>query len=81
MKLRGWEDRCDSNRPDKREKAYTDMRDIQELLEIAVTGGERVEAAAAWLAEDFIDVERARLKGFLGLQQALWTELGIGLNE
>lgn len=81
LKLQGWDDHRESTRTDMRAKQYVDIRDISQLLRIAVGQGASVESASEWLPADFVDAGRERLARYLEIvrpvQSQSWKEIGF----
>lgn len=80
MKLQGWEDWRNRPIPEKREKQYTDIRDVQELLEIACMRGAAIHDVW-WLPREFVTEGKKRLARYLQLQVELWNKLGVDVGQ
>ncbi|KAJ3536286.1 hypothetical protein NM688_g6859 [Phlebia brevispora] len=80
LKLQGWEDHRTSSRWDMQQKQYVDVRDINQLLQIAVGRGENVRNAT-WLPQDFITTGQERLNRFLSVLRPAssqsWKTIGF----
>ena len=83
LKLQGWEDHRLSGRSDMQQKQYVDVRDIQQLLQIAAQRGETV-SDMTWLPHDFVDAGQKRLNRFLGnfrpTSSHLWEIIGFSTD-
>lgn len=79
LKLQGWADHRDSSRSDMQQKQYADIRDISQLVQIAIQSGVTLGDALDWLPTDFVDAGRARLARFLEIVRPsqTWTEIGF----
>lgn len=80
LKLQGWEDHRLSSRSDMQQKQYVDIRDIQQLLQIAVQRREDV-TLTTWLPREFVEAGQERLKRFLEIirptSSDLWNVIGF----
>ncbi|KAI0700211.1 hypothetical protein BC835DRAFT_1304235 [Cytidiella melzeri] len=85
LKLQGWEDHRTSSRSDMRQKQYVDIRDIEQLLRIAVERGANLADDLGWLPQEFVSTGRARLARFLETLRPAhatrWAEIGFEVNE
>jgi len=84
LKLQGWSDHRASSRSDMQQKQYMDIRDITQLLQIAVMRGARLEDAIEWLPQEFVVAGRARLARYLETlrpsQTSNWVEIGFEID-
>ncbi|EIW74407.1 hypothetical protein CONPUDRAFT_140525 [Coniophora puteana RWD-64-598 SS2] len=80
MKLRGWVDHRKHPEPYYSDKQYDDIKDIAELLHIAVTAGEHV-SDYSWLRRKFRQDMEVRIESFCRDAREdtehLWRELGF----
>ena len=66
MKLQGWTDHRDSNRPDFQEKQHVDVEDIEELLTIVCSLGTHIESRSMmWLPDKFVSDAQDRVYDFV----------------
>lgn len=67
------------------QKQYVDVRDISQLLQIAVSRGARLQDDLGWLPAEFVDAGRQRLARYLEtLRPAnaeLWVQVGFQVGE
>ncbi|OBZ76468.1 hypothetical protein A0H81_02996 [Grifola frondosa] len=64
LKLQAWADHGNATRFDLRMKQDVDIRDINELLEIALRRRERVSDVVNWLPKEFLDAARIRIRAY-----------------
>lgn len=79
-KLKGWDDRCGSNRPDYLAKIPNDIRDIRELLQIANQLGLKVTKSKPYITELFRSDSYERVMEFSEEHPEfipLWMGLGL----
>ncbi|KAI0088398.1 hypothetical protein BDY19DRAFT_994295 [Irpex rosettiformis] len=85
LKLQGWEDHRLSSRFDMQQKQYVDIRDISQLLQVAINRGETLQDELVWLPEEFIDAGRVRLAKYLEILRPTnagsWKVVGFEVNE
>jgi len=81
LKLQGWTDHRDSNRPDMQEKQYVDVEDIEELL--AITCDQRTHIGSrslSWLAQEFVDAAQQRIYEYVEEfpeSSLYWQDMGF----
>jgi hypothetical protein len=84
LKLQGWEDHRNSTRSDMQHKQYMDIRDINQLLQIASQREARLEDELGWLPQEFVDTGRERLARYLQtirpMHASRWAEIGFEVN-
>lgn len=85
LKLQAWSDHRESHRSDQRMKQYTDIRDIDQLLDITLRSREHIRSASLdWLPQSMITAGNTRLRSFVvyGADQrsaAKWRKLGFNI--
>ncbi|KAI8989243.1 hypothetical protein BD414DRAFT_415208 [Trametes punicea] len=84
LKLQAWSDHRDSHRVDLRMKQYTDVDDINKLLEIACLRGHRVHSPdLSWMPTSMVSVALRRLRSYVvhaaPESKAKWRRLGFQL--
>ena len=81
LKLQAWEDHGASPKYYMRQKQPTDVRDIDELLRIAVRDTTiKINKATAWIPDSFILEGQRRVTKYVGLYPASassWTRIGF----
>jgi hypothetical protein len=81
LKLQAWEDHGASLKYYMREKQPTDVRDIDELLRIAVRDTTiKIDKVAAWISDVFISEGQRRVTKYAGLYPASassWARIGF----
>ncbi|KAI0684750.1 hypothetical protein BC835DRAFT_1292300 [Cytidiella melzeri] len=80
LKLQAWTDHRAADKKYLRDKQHQDVRDIEQMLEIAVRRGEKINSVVAWVPVDFLAAARSRVKEFLAQifprRQELWQAIG-----
>lgn len=79
MKLQGWTDHRDSPKAHMRPKQHNDLRDLSELLDIAVERGEVMGRSTKWMPEEFVKAAVGRMKEHITLRpaaEAKWKAIG-----
>ncbi|KAI0072470.1 hypothetical protein K474DRAFT_1605084 [Panus rudis PR-1116 ss-1] len=78
LKLQGWSDHRASSRSDMQEKQYVDVRDLAQLLAIAVNKGAHLENAR-WLPDSFIQAAIDRVQRYVECyrQPDDWRRIGF----
>ncbi|KAI0658186.1 hypothetical protein C8Q70DRAFT_918106 [Cubamyces menziesii] len=87
LKLQAWSDHRASHRSDQRFKQYTDVRDIDQLLDIALRRREHIRSASLdWLPQSMITAAITRLRSFVvhayggdRERAAKWRRLGFDI--
>jgi len=80
LKLQGWADHRISHRMDFRNKQYIDVRDIYELLRIAVQNSDLHVQNESWLPESFVAAGRRRVVQFIlthSDSSVYWRQMGL----
>ena len=85
LKLQGWDDHRSAARADLQQKQYVDIRDVSQLLQIAVTRGETLQGELEWLPTKFVNAGRARLAKYLQTLRPTnagsWKQIGFEVEE
>lgn len=79
-KLKGWDDRRHSRRPDQRAKVPGDVRDIRDLLLIANRQGLNIAKDRPYITDFFRDVSYKRARKFIRAHTKFtesWVRLGL----
>jgi hypothetical protein len=79
FKLRGWDDHRNDIYADKRVKQFVDVRDIDQLLDIAIEDGYHLRKEK-WMPQSFQDKSRLRLQTYIAMHpetEERWKELGL----
>jgi len=80
LKLQGWSDHRVSRRIDLRDKQFIDVRDIYELLRIAVRNGGVHLRHESWLPVLFVVAGRRRVADFIATHsdsRVCWKQIGL----
>ena len=82
LKLQAWADHRASLRPDQIRKQYTDVRDIDALLDIAVVKRVRIDTQdVVWVPASMTSAARERVKSYVVLgsmsSRTRWRALGF----
>ena len=82
LKLQAWADHRVSSRPDQTRKQYTDVRDIDALLDIAVVKRVRIDTKdVEWVPASMTSAARERVKSYVVLgsmsSRTRWRALGF----
>ncbi|KAH9919564.1 uncharacterized protein B0H18DRAFT_879935 [Fomitopsis serialis] len=81
MKLQARTDHRGSPKPYMRPKQWDDVRDIDQLLDIARRRGEMIRAKTAWMPASFVDAALARIREYIAdfpASKAKWEGIGYG---
>jgi len=79
MKLQARTDHRDSSKHYMRPKQWDDVRDIDQLLDIARRRGEKIKEKTNWMPESFVDAAMARIKEYIAnfpASKAKWKDVG-----
>lgn len=80
LKLQGWADHRISRRTDLQLKQYVDVRDIYELLEVAVQNSGMHVRNESWLPESFVMAGKRRVVQFTlshSDSKISWRKIGL----
>ncbi|KAI0347956.1 hypothetical protein BDW22DRAFT_36981 [Trametopsis cervina] len=85
LKLQAWEDHRNAVKDYLRDKQWQDVRDINEMLDIAARRGDKIKDVSDWVPQDFIAAATPRVSKFLEQvylsQPELWKAIGVPLVD
>lgn len=84
LKLQGWSDHRASARTDMQQKQYVDVRDVNQLLQIAVDKGVDIRTET-WLPQSFVEAGQEMLSRYLNALRPRsahqWKSIGFDVPD